>query len=368
VQAAVDASTHPNDVVKVAGYCAGVDSRSGVTQTVYLSKTLTIRGGYTTTNWTVSDPGANPTTLDALGQGRVFFIEGDISPTIERLRITGGNAIGLDDSVGGWECGGGVYACCGALTINDSQIFNNVAGLCGGGLYVEGNTLTLTGSVVKGNLADSGGGLCLNETASAGVLSDNVIDSNTAKGVGGGLYLRWSSPTLMNNIMADNFAPAGSGAFVVLSKPQMLHTTIARNGGGSGIYVATSSEPTFVNTILVGHNIGIFAEKSTSVTLDATLWGEGAWANNIDWFGDGVVKTGTVNIWGDPVFSNVSGGDYHIGFSSAATDRGVDAGVPRDIDGELRRGEPDLGADEYWDQGLYSVTYLPLILRSAPWQ
>ena len=56
VQAAVDASTLPADVVKVAGYCPGVQSRTGVTQTVYISKSLTMRGGYTTTNWTTSDP------------------------------------------------------------------------------------------------------------------------------------------------------------------------------------------------------------------------------------------------------------------------------------------------------------------------
>ena len=71
VQAAVDAAIG-GDVVKVAGYCAGVEARDGVTQMVYINKSITLRGGYTITNWTVSDPVANPTTLDAQGQGRVI--------------------------------------------------------------------------------------------------------------------------------------------------------------------------------------------------------------------------------------------------------------------------------------------------------
>jgi hypothetical protein len=69
---------------------ADVTSTGVVTQVVYISKTITLRGGYTTTNWTTSDPEANPTTLDAQGQGRVFYITGDISPTIEGLRIVAG--------------------------------------------------------------------------------------------------------------------------------------------------------------------------------------------------------------------------------------------------------------------------------------
>jgi hypothetical protein len=54
-----------------------------VTQVVYISKTVTTRGGYTTTNWTTPYPITQPTTLDAQGQGRVLYITGDISPTIE---------------------------------------------------------------------------------------------------------------------------------------------------------------------------------------------------------------------------------------------------------------------------------------------
>jgi hypothetical protein len=38
----------------------GVESRAGALQSVYISKTLTLSGGYTLTNWTTSNPVANP--------------------------------------------------------------------------------------------------------------------------------------------------------------------------------------------------------------------------------------------------------------------------------------------------------------------
>jgi len=83
-----------------------------------------------------------------------------------------------------------------------------------------------------------------------------------------------------------------------------------------------------------------------TVTLEATLW-----HNVDDWLGNGKMLTGTRahNHWGDPGFAAPDAGDYHLGPSSGAIDLGVDAGVTRDWDGDLRpvgKGY-DLGADEF---------------------
>ena len=84
VQAAVDAADDPSDVIKVAaGTYTDVNSYGGLAQVVYVDKTVTIRGGYTTTDWNTPDPDANPTMLDAQRQGRVLYIIGDTTPTIE---------------------------------------------------------------------------------------------------------------------------------------------------------------------------------------------------------------------------------------------------------------------------------------------
>jgi len=285
VQAAIDASTHPTDVVKVAGRCILTNTHGGLAQVVYISKTVTVRGGYTVTNWTTPDPAANPTTLDARGQARVFFITGaGISPTIEGFVITGGHADGP-----------------------------------GGGMYVVSATAAIRGNRIVGNTAISGGGL----------------------------YLRSSDATLHNNVVADN---QGDGLHVGGGTARLLHTTVARNAG-SGVHVtdddADYSTVALTNTILVSHTVGVTVTAGNTATLETTLWGSGAWTNDVDWAGTGII-TGTGNYWEDPAFVNPDAGDYHVGANSAARDTGVYAGVNDDGDGDPRpMGHGyDIGADE----------------------
>jgi len=111
IQDAVDAA-NPGDEIRIAtGVYTDVNVRPRMditttgffTQVVYLSKTLTLRGGYTTTNWITPDLAANPTVLDAQEQGRVMYITGDISATVEGLRLTRGNGSGP-----GFYGGGGI--------------------------------------------------------------------------------------------------------------------------------------------------------------------------------------------------------------------------------------------------------------------
>jgi hypothetical protein len=64
------AAALPGGVVKIAGYCAGVNAG----QVVALTQTLTLAGGYTLTNWATAYPLTQPTTLDAEGAGQVIAI------------------------------------------------------------------------------------------------------------------------------------------------------------------------------------------------------------------------------------------------------------------------------------------------------
>ena len=216
IQDAVDAA-NDGDVIKVAaGTYIDMNNYGGLAQVVYIDKSVTIRGGYTTAFTDPPDPEANPTTLDAQGQGRVLYITGNINPTIEGLRITGGDAAGLGN---GWWWGGDV----------------------GGGVYVVNATAIIRDNQVFGNTADYGGGLCLDE--SAATLSDNAIFSNTASGTnwrngGGGLFLGWSDATLSGNTISNNTANwNGGGLFLVSSAATLDENTISsnianKNGGG----------------------------------------------------------------------------------------------------------------------------------------
>ena len=80
MQGAADDVGDPGDLVKVAtGRYTGVAARKRAAQVVYISKTVTIQGGYSITDWDTADPKTNPTTLDAEGQGRALYIARQMS-------------------------------------------------------------------------------------------------------------------------------------------------------------------------------------------------------------------------------------------------------------------------------------------------
>jgi hypothetical protein len=162
------------------------------------------------------------------------------------------------------------------------------------------------------------------------------------------LYLETSDPALTNNVVADNqVTDRGSGLYIEEnSSLHLVHNTFARNSGGdgSGVHITTASTVVLTNTILVSHTVGITVAAGSAATLESTLW----FANGADSGGTGTINT-THDYTGDPAFA---ADGYHLRDSSAALDRGVDAGVTTDIDGEARpQGAGyDIGADE-WHPG-----------------
>jgi len=139
----------PGDEIRVAtGIYTGVQASSGMTQAVYIAKSVTIRGGYTTTNWSASFPLTQPTTLDAQGLGRVVVITSSVAPTLDGLVIARGNAAGqaidcpfIHGAASG--CGGGIFVYAASPLIVNNIITNNVASAAasgtgyGGGLYLK---------------------------------------------------------------------------------------------------------------------------------------------------------------------------------------------------------------------------------------
>jgi parallel beta-helix repeat protein/putative cofactor-binding repeat protein len=302
VQSAVDAAL-PGDLVKVAGYCTGINLHGGLAQVVYLDKSLTIRGGYTTTNWTAPDPVANPTTLDAQGLGRVMVITGTIAPTVEGLRITGGNAAGQ----GGWQwedAGGGVYVINAAPTISSNQVFSNTA-YAGGGLYLESSDATLSGNTVYNNNGGwgGGGGLCilygqatldgnmvygnnggwgggLRLTGSEATLSGNTFTGNNG-GYGGGVNLDESTVTLNGNTISGNTASSGGGLYVYVSDATFDGDIVSGNtasSGGGGMWIFGQT-PELVNVVVAdnilsyytGRGAGIYVEGAFPRLLHTTI-------------------------------------------------------------------------------------------------
>ena len=213
---AVNAAT-ADDTLKVAGYCAGIGGgvNNGHTQVIALDKGLTVRGGYTTTNWLVSDSQANPTVLDALGQGRGIFITGINTTSIESLAVINGTTTGGNN-------GAGIYIGNTTTTISNSLIYGNTAtgtNSDGGGIYNDDADLTIIRSKIFLNSAeDEGGGL--NDFApSLGltILQESDVYSNAAA-FGGGVYHL-------------------DGHLVVTESNLYTNTVLMAAGDGGGLYL-----------------------------------------------------------------------------------------------------------------------------------
>ena len=280
-QAALDAASAGDEIRVAAGVYAGVISRGGTTQAVYVDKSITLRGGYKLADWTL-DPANNPTTLDAQELGRVLTISGDIAPVIEGFRLTRGAA----------AYGGGVYIQTAAATLRDNEVYNNTvsnntASSRGAGLYLENSRATLTGNrihsnttddngrgggvailnspatladnSITGNKAFAGGGVELaNYNAGSGALlrgntiSDNtafdrVVGGRTYDGAGGGIYIGGrEADTLVSNTISDNTAKRGAGLNIDNAPAVIADNRIEQNQAGlhgGGLYVE-GNQPT----------------------------------------------------------------------------------------------------------------------------
>jgi len=204
------------------------------TQVAFISKTLTIRGGYAAGSWVQPNPAANPTTLDGKGQGRGIYILSMRDATLENLRVinghgvskeqgspSGGGGIRAEDYYSGTltirNCeilsstavgdGAGLYLRMGVLVLTNSRIVSNTATQFGGGLYVRDAQVTMTGNHIEKNIsASQGGGLNLYECRA--YVARNTFRANRSDWDGGGVRSTWGSVEFRDNTFIDNVARA----------------------------------------------------------------------------------------------------------------------------------------------------------------
>jgi uncharacterized repeat protein (TIGR01451 family) len=304
VQEAVDAASE-GDLIKIAaGTYTGVSTRQGITQVVYLSKTLTLQGGYTPSDWTTPDPEVNLTTLDAQGQGRVLYLNVDGIPTIAGLHITGGDA--TDQGYG--EVGGGIFAKIKMqiaphdTQITDNHIYNNTA-YDGGGVYLDqGNGFILTGNTIVSNTAVRNGGGVMVQAADV-ILNNNTFVGNTAF-MGGGLVVDYCDALLQGNTFYENSAiEAGGGLFVqnsaIKADTEKIMYNHAGRGGGLAIFGTFNKYPWqenwMINTLVAGNvasveGAGLYIGGSSVHLWHTTLsdntggWDSGSGVIIGDWY------------------------------------------------------------------------------------
>jgi uncharacterized repeat protein (TIGR01451 family) len=278
VQYAVDQALEGDEVRVAAGEYTDVHFRPRqditttgyVTQVVYISKTVAVQGGYTLTNWITADPDANPTILDAQGEGRVVYITGLISPTLEGFQITGGDSTCLggiqlpyhleEDAGGGIYIhgasahisnlkvidnispgyGGGIHLSYNNAIIQDSTLAQNNALMEGGGLSTYEGANTIIRNTISNNQALDGGGF--SQIYGTSIITGNQFISNTANSSGGGLYIFYAESTTTGNHITRNTASnSGGGGLLLYNSEVALRNNYIRNNSSitshaGGIY------------------------------------------------------------------------------------------------------------------------------------
>jgi uncharacterized repeat protein (TIGR01451 family) len=361
------------------GLYAQPGGQAGLSGNAFISNTAVLGGGGAMIVQGANARVNNNTFADnTIGQGNGEGLALYLSPqaglndnSFDSNRLTasagagGGLYIGRSDAVtvtrntfaGNTGPGGGLAVAESDGVMVSRNVFSRNAGSSGGGmcLYASDHAAVSDNVFSRNSASANGGGLFIGPLANYlpgqpanVILRNNILVSNTAGINGGGLSLLNSSHiTLVNTIIAANTAAAaGSGGSIQNSSVWLAHTTLANNGGGdaSGLQLDGGSHVTLTNTILADHAVGIRITAGATVTVNAVLWHNTPSPVSADAGASWTVQNPHT---GAPAFADPAGGNFHIGAGSAAIGRGIQAGVPTDIDGDQRKDPPDLGADEF---------------------
>ncbi len=252
IQYAIDECEPGNgDTIHVA---AGTYTNTGAA-VVTITKSITLYGGWdgSPTGDVVRGPSTYTTTLDAQGNGRVIYITGNITPTVEGLQITGGNDSGLGGAPSGYDAGGGIYIRYAEAVISGCVVYQNTSNMDGGGVYLRQSDAYLNDNTIRANTSKYGGGLEMYKGSPT--LIGNIIEDNAARdAAGGGIYAESSAFTLQHNTVQSNTAVTGGGIYGVSDSNAVIEANTVRNNtatwSGGGLYLRGSGPVTLLDNLI----------------------------------------------------------------------------------------------------------------------
>ena len=295
----IDAAA-PGDVVKVAGECTSF----GANPTTLITKSITLQGGHTESNWMLPpDMATYPTYLDANNFGRVVMISGTNVVTISNLILQNG-------SVSGTENGGGLYNEDSIVTISNTIVLSNTAS-DGGGIYNDTGTIHLNSSVIRNNRANAlsssesrGGGGIHNDNGIL-IIHDSQIINNVTGRNGGGIVNHGEFMTITQSLIANNsgvnpdsriahrvavpqnFSNSGGGIANFYADVWIENSTIRDNriygiGGGGLSHTGGGSYVTVVNSTIEGNTANNGQGGGILYSEDITLTNSTVSGNHAD--------------------------------------------------------------------------------------
>ncbi|MCB8946247.1 MAG: PKD domain-containing protein [Ardenticatenaceae bacterium] len=272
IQTAVDAAA-PNDIIKVAaGVYTDINTYGGLSQVIFISRQVTIRGGYTTVFTEPPDPENNPTIIDAqgLGRGVTSLTFTGTSVKLSGLQIINGDAADLGGNFNdGSDAGGGIYSAGATLELTDSKVVSNSVSdsllhlTWAGGIFVTYGAAHIMSSTIAYNYAEIGGGIAtLTATLT---LNDNVIANNSSE-YGGGGFFQATDGEFTGNLVRDNLVDSAYGSFglgggallfdgiFTLTNNLFLHNVSDNLGGG---LLTADVDLVMINNMVADNQAGV---------------------------------------------------------------------------------------------------------------
>ncbi|HEX7344367.1 MAG TPA: right-handed parallel beta-helix repeat-containing protein [bacterium] len=334
----------------------------------------------------ISDLDISANTINANGAGSEG---GGIYCSSSNASISG-NLITLNTSWGsgaGVHCSGNPIAQISENVVSGNTIPEDGSGN-GGGICCINSNAQIISNMVNGNSISGemgtryGGGIyCTgaNSNIMGNTISDNVLSSTSgdnAQCYGGGIYCSGSSATIMGNTINRNEASAsgylagslGGGIYFAGANSTIQGNTVYGNsaqgyfGLGGGIYCSQSS-PAIINNTISGNSTlgsgytggGLYCSNSNPLVVNCVFWGNAPGQITIGGSSNPQVTysdvqngyTGTGNINTNPLFVNVTLGDYRLLWDSPCIDTGDPNPIYNDPDGT----RADMGA-WYYDQSM----------------